>query len=165
MTSVEHSDTAIFAVSEFRYRVPIFLRYRKSESVPNPKNKGISWRQKSYLSNYRDTGEYFDNYQRAQLKAILSQVNSKLTLRLTKVNTRDVGIQESPTSPTKTIRFLRTITVYLPVAAGRQTSFQEEDVEVQQKIGEAAKDDVPSIASDKEGKKQASEGKEAKKRR
>ncbi|CAJ0938593.1 unnamed protein product [Ranitomeya imitator] len=39
VTSAEHSDTAnigyrpIFAVSEFRYRVPIFLRYRKSESA------------------------------------------------------------------------------------------------------------------------------------
>ncbi|KAM4049128.1 zygote arrest protein 1 [Anomaloglossus baeobatrachus] len=62
----------------------------------NPKNKGMSWRQKNYLSNYGDTGEYFDNYQRAQLKAILSQVNPNLTPRLRKANTRDVGIQVNP---------------------------------------------------------------------
>ncbi|XP_077131034.1 zygote arrest protein 1 [Ranitomeya variabilis] len=165
----------------------------------NPKNKGMSWRQKNYLSNYGDTGEYFDNYQRAQLKAILSQVNPNLTPRLRKANTRDVGIQvnprqdvsvqcslgprtlirrrpgtlkkpqqvlsdqESPASPTKTVRFPRTIAVYSPVAAaGRLPSFQEEDEEAQQKTVEAAKDDVPSTASDKEGKKQATEGKEAK---
>ncbi|XP_040274828.1 zygote arrest protein 1 [Bufo bufo] len=63
---------------------------------PNPKNKGMSWRQRNYLSNYGDTGEYFDNYQRAQLKAILSQVNPNLTPRLRKANTRDVGIQVNP---------------------------------------------------------------------
>ncbi|KAG9473262.1 hypothetical protein GDO78_020421 [Eleutherodactylus coqui] len=62
----------------------------------NPKNKGMSWRQKNYYSNYSDTGEYFDNYQRAQLKAILSQVNPNLTPRLRKANTRDVGIQVNP---------------------------------------------------------------------
>ncbi|XP_071980725.1 zygote arrest protein 1 [Engystomops pustulosus] len=61
----------------------------------NPKNKGMSWRQKNYLSNYGDA-EYFDNYQRAQLKAILSQVNPNLTPRLRKANTRDVGIQVNP---------------------------------------------------------------------
>ncbi|CAN2388465.1 multicellular organism development [Pristimantis euphronides] len=62
----------------------------------NPKTKGMSWRQKNYYSNYSDTGEYFDNYQRAQLKAILSQVNPNLTPRLRKANTRDVGIQVNP---------------------------------------------------------------------
>uniref|UniRef100_A0A8C5PBW1 Zygote arrest 1 n=1 Tax=Leptobrachium leishanense TaxID=445787 RepID=A0A8C5PBW1_9ANUR len=62
----------------------------------NPKSKGVNWRQKNYLPNYGDAGEYFDNYQRAQLKAILSQVNPNLTPRLRKANTRDVGIQVNP---------------------------------------------------------------------
>ncbi|XP_053556843.1 zygote arrest protein 1 [Bombina bombina] len=132
----------------------------------NPKHKGMSWRQKSYLPNYGDTGDYFDNYQRAQLKAILSQVNPNLTPRLRKANTRDVGIQvnprqdasvqcslgprtlrrggafrrpqqtpqeqSSPASPTKTVRFPRTIAVYSPVAAGRPSSFKEEEEEQQE---------------------------------
>ncbi|NWV67035.1 ZAR1 protein, partial [Malurus elegans] len=40
--------------------------------------------------------EYFDNYQRAQLKAILSQVNPSLTPRLRKANTKEVGVQVNP---------------------------------------------------------------------
>uniref|UniRef100_A0A8C5RC24 Zygote arrest 1 n=1 Tax=Laticauda laticaudata TaxID=8630 RepID=A0A8C5RC24_LATLA len=40
--------------------------------------------------------EYFDNYQRAQLKAILSQVNPNLTPRLRKANTKEVGVQVNP---------------------------------------------------------------------
>ncbi|XP_078535085.1 zygote arrest protein 1 [Lissotriton helveticus] len=62
----------------------------------NPKGKGGGWRQRGYLASYADTGEYFDNYQRAQLKAILSQVNPNLTPRLRKANTRDVGVQVNP---------------------------------------------------------------------
>lgn len=62
----------------------------------NPKGKAGGWRQRGYLASYADTGEYFDNYQRAQLKAILSQVNPNLTPRLRKANTRDVGVQVNP---------------------------------------------------------------------
>ncbi|XP_033870072.2 zygote arrest protein 1.L-like [Acipenser ruthenus] len=62
----------------------------------NSKPKGSSWRQKSYLSSYVDPGEYFDNYQRAQLKSLLSQINPNLTPRLRKANTKDVGIQVNP---------------------------------------------------------------------
>ncbi|KAM9331320.1 zygote arrest protein 1 [Gastrophryne carolinensis] len=140
----------------------------------NPKNKGMSWRQKNYMTNYGDTGEYFDNYQRAQLKAILSQVNPNLTPRLRKANTRDVGIQvnprqdasvqcslgprtlrrrpgtfrrplESPTdqgspaSPTKSVRFPRTIAVYSPVAAGRPSTFQEGDEDSEKTTNDSAK--------------------------
>nr|XP_033801810.1 zygote arrest protein 1 [Geotrypetes seraphini] len=60
----------------------------------NPKGKGGAWRQRSYLPTYGD--DYFDNYQRAQLKAILSQVNPNLTPRLRKANTKDVGVQVNP---------------------------------------------------------------------
>ncbi|KAM3940533.1 zygote arrest protein 1 [Leptodactylus fuscus] len=161
----------------------------------NPKNKGMNWRQKSYFSNYGDSGEYFDNYQRAQLKAILSQVNPNLTPRLRKANTRDVGIQVnprqdasvqcslgprtlirrrtgtarrpqqvpsdqgSPASPTKTVRFPRTIAVYSPMATGR--TLQEQKEEASQITEEAAKDDVPTEEGDLEGKKD--EATEAKK--
>ncbi|XP_026532382.1 zygote arrest protein 1 [Notechis scutatus] len=54
-----------------------------------------------YLSGYSEAmvaaaAEYFDNYQRAQLKAILSQVNPNLTPRLRKANTKEVGVQVNP---------------------------------------------------------------------
>ncbi|XP_078266662.1 zygote arrest protein 1 [Rhinoraja longicauda] len=55
-----------------------------------------SWRQRHYLNNYGDPTEYFDNYQRARLKAILSQVNPNLTPRVRKANTKDVGVQVNP---------------------------------------------------------------------
>ncbi|XP_072425054.1 zygote arrest protein 1 isoform X2 [Chiloscyllium punctatum] len=58
--------------------------------------KASSWRPRGYLNNYGDPGEYFDNYQRAQLKAILSQVNPNLTPRVRKANTKDVGVQVNP---------------------------------------------------------------------
>ncbi|KAG8453651.1 hypothetical protein GDO86_000330 [Hymenochirus boettgeri] len=150
----------------------------------NPKNKGVGWRQKNYLTGYGDAGDYFDNYQRAQLKAILSQVNPNLTPRLRKANTRDVGVQVnprqdasvqcslgprtllrrrtgalrktqqsaleqgSPASPTKTVRFPRTIAVYSPVAAGRLAALQDEGEGLAGKSeGEAEKKEEPKETS------------------
>ncbi|XP_026147010.1 zygote arrest protein 1-like [Carassius auratus] len=62
-------------------------------SYKYPKFKG--WRQKAYFANYGE-GETYDNYHRAQLKSILSQINPNLTPRLRKANTKDVGIQVNP---------------------------------------------------------------------
>lgn len=59
-----------------------------------PKFKG--WRQKAYFTNYGEGETYFDNYHRAQLKSILSQINPNLTPRLRKANTKDVGVQVNP---------------------------------------------------------------------
>lgn len=71
-----------------------------SYRYPPPKGKGGAaggWRPRgssSYFSGYGEAAaEYFDNYQRAQLKAILSQVNPNLTPRLRKANTKEVGVQ------------------------------------------------------------------------
>ncbi|XP_075422919.1 zygote arrest protein 1 [Ascaphus truei] len=158
----------------------------------NPKNKGMSWRQKNYLSSYGDTGDYFDNYQRAQLKAILSQVNPDLTPRLRKANTRDVGIQVnpkqdasvqcslgprtlirrrsglsrrsqqpppdqgSPGSPTKTVRFPRTIAVYSPVTCGRLDTFQEEEEE--EVLEEQAEEEVLKSEDSPQESKENKEG-------
>ncbi|KAJ7410467.1 Zygote arrest protein 1 [Willisornis vidua] len=69
-----------------------------------PKGKGGAvgaWRPRgsSYFSSYGEAtapAECFDNYQRAQLKAILSQVNPNLTPRLRKANTKEVGVQVNP---------------------------------------------------------------------
>ncbi|XP_064305476.1 zygote arrest protein 1 isoform X1 [Phalacrocorax carbo] len=71
---------------------------------PPPKGKGGpagGWRPRGsgYFSGYGEAAaaaEYFDNYQRAQLKAILSQVNPNLTPRLRKANTKEVGVQVNP---------------------------------------------------------------------
>ncbi|MCJ8743530.1 hypothetical protein PDJAM_G00095080 [Pangasius djambal] len=63
-----------------------------SYRCPKPR----SWRQKSYLSAYGNGEGYFDNYHRAQLKSILSQINPNLTPRLRKANTKDVGVQVNP---------------------------------------------------------------------
>ncbi|XP_059700856.1 zygote arrest protein 1 [Haemorhous mexicanus] len=74
-----------------------------SYRYPPPKGKGGAaggWRPRgssSYFSGYGEAAaEYFDDYQRAQLKAILSQVNPNLTPRLRKANTKEVGVQVNP---------------------------------------------------------------------
>lgn len=77
-----------------------------SYRYPPPKGKGGAaggWRPRGsgYFSGYGEAAaaaaaEYFDNYQRAQLKAILSQVNPNLTPRLRKANTKEVGVQVNP---------------------------------------------------------------------
>lgn len=76
-----------------------------------PKGKGGPgpWRQRGcYFPGYGGgasttaavaaaaAAEYFDNYQRAQLKAILAQVNPHLTPRLRKANTREAAVQVNP---------------------------------------------------------------------
>lgn len=63
-----------------------------SYRCPKPK----SWRQKGYLGACADGEGYFDNYHRAQLRSILSQINPNLTPRMRKANTRDVGVQVNP---------------------------------------------------------------------
>lgn len=63
----------------------------------NPKFKHQNWTKKGnnvYLPP--DAPDYFDVYKRAQLKAILSQVNPNLTPRLRKANTREFGVQVNP---------------------------------------------------------------------
>lgn len=63
-------------------------------SYKNPKFKG--WRQKAYFANCGEGESYFDNYHRAQLKSILSQINPNLTPRLRKANTKDIAVQVNP---------------------------------------------------------------------
>uniref|UniRef100_A0A8C3H2C4 Zygote arrest 1 n=1 Tax=Corvus moneduloides TaxID=1196302 RepID=A0A8C3H2C4_CORMO len=129
------------------YLYPAYHPY--SYRYPPPKGKGGAaggWRPRgsSYFSGYGEAAaEYFDNYQRAQLKAILSQVNPNLTPRLRKANTKEVGVQVNPrqdasvqcslgprtlpaTTSTRAVRFPRTIAVYSPVASRRLTTFLEE---------------------------------------
>ncbi|KAM9320916.1 protein ZAR1-like [Gastrophryne carolinensis] len=60
---------------------------------PPSRGKQAAW--KSGKSSAEPT-DYLDNLQRAQLKAILSQVNPNLTPRLRKANTKEVGVQVNP---------------------------------------------------------------------
>uniref|UniRef100_A0A3P9J585 Zygote arrest 1 n=1 Tax=Oryzias latipes TaxID=8090 RepID=A0A3P9J585_ORYLA len=61
-----------------------------------PRARDAGWKYKSYLSQYGDSSDAFNNHQRAQLKSILSQINPKLTPRLRKANTKDVAVQVNP---------------------------------------------------------------------
>ncbi|XP_016119283.1 zygote arrest protein 1-like [Sinocyclocheilus grahami] len=63
----------------------------------NGKFKHQNWNKKgNNLYVAPDAPDYFDVYKRAQLKAILSQVNPNLTPRLRKANTREFGVQVNP---------------------------------------------------------------------
>ncbi|XP_008115822.1 zygote arrest protein 1 isoform X2 [Anolis carolinensis] len=90
------------------YAYPSYNPY-SYHRYPPPKGKGGpgSWRQRGggvgggggggYFSGYNETvAEYFEHYQRAQLKALLSQVNPHLTPRLRRANTKEVGVQVNP---------------------------------------------------------------------
>uniref|UniRef100_A0A8B9CBT5 Zygote arrest 1 n=1 Tax=Anser brachyrhynchus TaxID=132585 RepID=A0A8B9CBT5_9AVES len=136
-----------------------------SYRYPQPKGKAGAaggWRPRGggYFSAYGEAAaaaaaEYFDNYQRAQLKAILSQVNPNLTPRLRKANTKEVGVQVNPrqdasvqcslgprtlpaTTSTRAVRFPRTIAVYSPMASRRLTAFLEEPEQEPPAVGEEA---------------------------
>uniref|UniRef100_A0A670J0A0 Zygote arrest 1 n=1 Tax=Podarcis muralis TaxID=64176 RepID=A0A670J0A0_PODMU len=151
-------DDAMESYSSYPSYNPYSYRYPRGKGGQGP------WRQRGgYFSGYGETAavaaaaaEYFDNYQRAQLKAILSQVNPNLTPRLRKANTKEVGVQVNPRqdasvqcslgprplflrrraveqeqgSPVsggcRSVRFPRTIAVYSPVAPRRLTTFLEE---------------------------------------
>ncbi|XP_028840324.1 protein ZAR1-like [Denticeps clupeoides] len=62
----------------------------------NPKFKYQSWNKKGNLYVPPDAIDYLDFCKRAQLKAILSQVNPGLTPRLRRANTKDFGVQVNP---------------------------------------------------------------------
>ncbi|XP_013925675.1 PREDICTED: zygote arrest protein 1-like [Thamnophis sirtalis] len=94
------------------YAYPSYSPYSYRYQPPKSKSGPGAWRHQqhqphhqhrsSYFSGYSEAvaaaaaAEYFDNYQRAQLKAILSQVNPNLTPRLRKANTKEVGVQVNP---------------------------------------------------------------------
>ncbi|KAM4702481.1 protein ZAR1-like [Discoglossus pictus] len=108
-----------------------------------PRNKQAPWKQ----GKASDPTDYLDNFQRAQLKAILSQVNPNLTPRLRKANTKEVGVQvnprvdagvqcslgprtlrrppPSPAKPTDPVRFTRPVAVYSPVVDRRLFSLPQ----------------------------------------
>lgn len=62
----------------------------------NTKFKPQSWNKKGGFGVVPEIPDYFEIYKRAQLKAILSQVNPNLTPHLRKANTKEFGVQVNP---------------------------------------------------------------------
>ncbi|KAJ8275553.1 hypothetical protein COCON_G00073050 [Conger conger] len=60
------------------------------------KFKNPNWTKKANLYVAPEAVDYLDFYKRAQLRAILSQVNPNLTPRLRKANTKEFGVQVNP---------------------------------------------------------------------
>ncbi|XP_066449541.1 protein ZAR1-like [Eleutherodactylus coqui] len=115
---------------------------------PAARNKQAAWKPHKGA----EPADYLDNVQRAQLKAILSQVNPNLTPRLRKANTKEVGVQVNPRvdagvqcslgprtlrrplppppnnatrSVADPVRFTRPVAVYSPVPARRVFSLPQ----------------------------------------
>ncbi|KAK5931392.1 hypothetical protein CgunFtcFv8_027543 [Champsocephalus gunnari] len=98
---------------------------------------------KSFLAHYGDAADAFNNQQRAQLRALLAQINPSLAPRLRRFNTRDAAVQVNPRRDaavqcgigTRTLARLRdagvsyprTLAVYSPVAFRSVTCFLEEE--------------------------------------
>ncbi|XP_043928812.1 ZAR1-like protein [Protopterus annectens] len=88
----------------YRYAAPYnsYSGYCPLNQMPNPNLRHTNWKQKGtpgsvyYPNPVTDGVDYMDNCKRAQLKAILSQVNPTLTPRLRKANTKEVGVQVNP---------------------------------------------------------------------
>ncbi|XP_060634477.2 zygote arrest protein 1 [Anolis sagrei] len=180
------------------YAYPSYNPY-SYHRYPPPKGKGGpgSWRQRGggvgsggggggggYFSGYSEASvaEYLEQYQRAQLKALLSQVNPHLTPRLRRANTKEVGVQVNPRQDAsvqcslgprpllllrqrqrqraepgaaRAVRFPRTVAVYSPVASRRLTAFVEEEEE-EEGAGEGGKKNLEKP----EGETQEGEGKQ-----
>ncbi|XP_068121125.1 protein ZAR1-like [Hyperolius riggenbachi] len=124
-----------------------YQNYGQTSLAPQPpsRTKQAAWKS----GKKSEPAEYLDNLQRAQLKAILSQVNPNLTPRLRKANTKDIGVQVNPrvdsgvqcslgprilrrppssvSSPVKpeSVRFGRPLTVYSPVVERRLLSLPQ----------------------------------------
>ncbi|KAJ3599947.1 hypothetical protein NHX12_033899 [Muraenolepis orangiensis] len=72
---------------------PYAARFRHK---PPPRDVAWKYKKVNFNSNYAADAEAFNDHQRAKLRAILSQINPKLTPRLRKANTRDVAVQVNP---------------------------------------------------------------------
>ncbi|XP_036381722.1 ZAR1-like protein [Megalops cyprinoides] len=82
-----------FVFSPYNYNVyPGCSPYNHSRQKPKYQN----WSKKSSVFVAPEAVNYLDFYKRAQLRAILSQVNPNLASRLTKANTKEFGVQVNP---------------------------------------------------------------------
>ncbi|XP_070613259.1 zygote arrest protein 1 [Erythrolamprus reginae] len=172
------------------YVYPSYNPYLYRYQAPKSKGGQNAWRHQQhhhhhrsstssgYYSDYSEAAaaaEYFDNYQRAQLKAILSQVNPNLTPRLCKANTKEVGVQVNPRQDAsvqcslgprplfggvdqepgcpvsgvpKRARFPRTVAVYSSVASRRSTAFWKENEALREPSKAAAARAPPGLEGD-----------------
>ncbi|KAK5870410.1 hypothetical protein PBY51_025046 [Eleginops maclovinus] len=126
----EHADTYLLP--------PRYLKYR------------------SFLAHYGDAADAFNNQQRAQLRALLAQINPSLAPRLRRFNTRDAAVQVNPRRDAAVqcgigprtlmrggeagVRYPRTLAVYSPIAFRSVTCFLGEDGgEPEERTGEPQK--------------------------
>ncbi|KAM5182400.1 protein ZAR1-like [Mantella aurantiaca] len=124
-----------------------YQHYGHTPPAPQPpaRNKQAAWKS----GKSAEPADYLDNLQRAQLKAILSQVNPNLTPRLRRPNTKEVGVQvnprvdtgvqcslgprtlrsprPAPPPPPEAVRFTRPLAVYSPVLERRLLSLRPTD--------------------------------------
>ncbi|XP_040196375.1 ZAR1-like protein [Rana temporaria] len=121
-----------------------YQHYAPPAPQPPARNKQASWKS----GKSAEPTDYLDNLQRAQLKAILSQVNPNLTPRLRRANTKEVGVQVNPRvdtgvqcslgprtlrrpppppPPPEAVRFTRPLAVYSPVLERRLLSLRPTD--------------------------------------
>lgn len=111
----------------------------------NTKFKPQGWNKKGSFGVLPEFPDYFEVYKRAQLKAILSQVNPNLSPRVRRADTRECGVQVNPrvnatvqcslgaktlsyredqwdspkpslpSTPVNNVRFSRPVAIYSPV--------------------------------------------------
>ncbi|TTE36943.1 Zygote arrest protein 1 [Bagarius yarrelli] len=99
----------------------------------NPKVKHQNWNKKGVFGVVPEIPDYFEICKRAQLKAILSQVNPNLTPRLRKANTKDFGVQVNPK-----------VNATVQCSLGPKTLFYQEDSWASPKTGSPLSPSLPS---------------------
>lgn len=99
----------------------------------NTKFKHQNWNKKAGFGGMPEIPDYFEIYKRAQLKAILSQVNPNLTPRLRKANTKEFGVQVNPK-----------VNATVQCSLGPKTLFYREDKWESPKTGSPSRPSLPS---------------------
>ncbi|XP_062870537.1 ZAR1-like protein [Trichomycterus rosablanca] len=99
----------------------------------NGKFKPQNWNKKGNMGGMPEVNDYFELYKRAQLKAILSQVNPNLTPRLRKANTKDFGVQVNPK-----------VSTAVQCSLGPKTLFYRDDKWGSPKAGGVPRENMPS---------------------
>lgn len=98
----------------------------------NTKFKPQNWNKKGSFGVMSEIPDYFEIYKRAQLKAILSQVNPNLTPRLRKANTKEFGVQVNPK-----------VNATVQCSLGPKTLFYREDKFDSPKSSSPLRDNLP----------------------
>ncbi|MBN3296213.1 ZAR1 protein, partial [Amia calva] len=126
----------------------------------NQKPKHQNWNKKGTTYMAPEAVDYLDICKRAQLKAILSQVNPNLTPRLRKANTKEIGVQVNPKvdatpamspmkprfmplTPVNNVRFSRPIAIYSPVFDRRFFTLTDKEKKAESDASSETEEDDP----------------------